>query len=177
MITNNFKTILSLIYISNGTSNTNGFLPLKDVSGTTRYMGAGFNSFPFTITNNVQISIDNAGIHIGAGTKEESENDYSLDNKITSGISASTPATSMGIDNDGNPFKKILFTLTNTTNNDILVSEIGYFQNFAVSNALNQIANTFRAFMIDRTVLDNPVTVPANGSAVIEYTLKTIASS
>lgn len=72
----------------------------------------------------------------------------------------------------------MLFTLTNTTENDIIVREVSYAQ--AVSKANTKGSNvatnsTGVAIMtIDRTVLDTPVTVPANDSASITYRLKTI---
>lgn len=172
MITRNFKMFLAAILQIKSSAATPGYLPVVNVSNVTKYLGF----YTSTIANTVLVnSLTNAGIWIGTGSDSPTENDYNLKSRITSGLTASTPTTTQGVDSDGNPYLTYLFTLTNTTSSDITVSEIGYVQNGGASSAIGESTSLDR-FLLDRTVLDSPVTVPAGGSAAIEYTLKTVLS-
>lgn len=178
MITKNFKALLAVILQSAGNTDTNGLLPIKSQTGTTIYLSFRQNGFPYSVYNSVSIasSASNNGIRLGTGNTQATENDYNLESRITSGLTASSPAVTYDVDENGNPYKEFLFTLTNTTNSDITVAEIGYFQQVYTSTSKGANTST-TTIMLDRTVLSTPVTVPANDSAAIKYTLKTIMPS
>lgn len=80
------------------------------------------------------------------------------------------------MDANGNPYLQYTIMLTNTTSNDIIVSEVGYTQPLIGSSSVDG-SGTSEVYLLDHTVFDTPVTVPANDSAVIKYTLKTILPS
>lgn len=178
MITKNFKARLATILQTNGSSK--GWLSVKDTEGTTRYLGCsvpGYNIFPGTCTQNISFG-SSSGIWLGSGNTPASEEDYNLESRITSGLSAASPSLTEGIDGSGNLYLEMVFLLSNTTSSDITVREIGYVQDFRLANTQGDtMANTNRNVMLDRTVLATPVTVPANDSAAIKYTLKTIMPS
>lgn len=154
-----------------------GYTPVKDVAGNTKYLGGYFNGFPNTPSKTVQISnLNNAGIYVGTGQTPATEEDYSLENKIVSGLTPGTPTTRGGVDENGNPYIEYTFMLSNTTANDIIIREIGYYQNASLASTIGGSSSTER-ILIDRTVLPTPVTVPANGEAVLRYTLKTVLPS
>ena len=180
MITKNFKAIIACLLQSSSTSgNSGGLIPVKDTSGTTQYLSSKFSAFPYTVGTTVRISTGSqSGIWLVTGTTQPTENDYNLESRITSGLSASTPTITYGVDISGNPYKELLFTLTNTTSSDISISEIGFFQESFVAATQGAIpGSSATAIMLDRTVLSTPVTVPANDSAAIKYTLKTVMPS
>ena len=178
MINKNFKAILACILQSSGNTDSNGLLPIISQTGAAVYLSFRQNGFPYSVSNNVSINntSSSTGIRLGSGNTQASEDDYNLDSRITSGLTASSPVVTYGVDENGNPYKVFLFTLTNSTNSDITVAEIGYFQQLYTSSSQGAISST-ATIMLDRTVLSTPVTVPANDSAVIKYTLKTIMPS
>lgn len=174
MITKNFKAIIAwLLQIK--TYSPKGYTPIKDVNGNTLYSSGNISNYPAGKTSAVIINTTtNPGIYLGSGSTPPTENDYSLESRITGGLTPSSTNETAGVDENGNPFITFVFTLTNTTANDITVAEIGYFQTCMAAASYGGNASAYERFMLDRTVLQNPVTVPANGNAVIEYTLKTI---
>lgn len=179
MITKNFKArVATLLQLSSLTSTSKGLLSVKDTGGTTRYISCYTgNSFPNSLTYSVAFSSSSSGIQVGTGSTAATEGDYKLEAQITSGMSASSPTQTCGVDSSGNPYLEYLFTLTNNTSSDIVVQEIGYVQQLRIADTQGGSASNSRYFLFDRTVLDTPVTVPANDSAAIKYRLKTVLAS
>lgn len=99
-------------------------------------------------------------IRCGTGTSEPTENDYRL--SFVSGISYDSVITSIG----GNVSKKIYTaTVSNNTDADIVVTEIGFFTNFFYTSVNND------NFLLDRILLNTPITIPAGESKAITYEL------
>lgn len=176
MITKNFKMLLATILESSGGSDSPCTVPIKSPGGNVYYLSPKLNRFPYAITPTVQISSPPyGGIYIGSGSTPASENDYALETPIISGLSASTPAVVRSVDGDGNPYISFTFTLTNSTASDKIVREIGYFQ-LVNAGSYNSSGGSQTSIMLDRTVLETPLTVPANGTAAVKYELKTVIS-
>lgn len=147
-------------------------LPVKATNGTTYYF-ANLSAYPGNVTVAFSLSNTAVGIHVGTGDTAATENDYTLASLITAGLSG-VITLSKGMDANDCPYVTYNLVLTNSTSADIVVKEIGMFQQEscgASAGATSGLSN--RVFMVDRTVLDTPVTVPANGNAAIYYTLKT----
>ena len=116
------------------------------------------NSLNHVKTDPTQDSI--TFIRCGTGTSEPTENDYRL--SFVSGISYDSVITSIG----GNVSKKIYTaTVSNNTDADIVVTEIGFFTNFFYTSVNND------NFLLDRILLDTPITIPAGESKAITYEL------
>lgn len=179
MITKNFKArIATLLQMSTMTGSDTALVPVKGIDGSAAYASCySSNNFPYNVTTSVSFSSSGAGIRVGTGGTAASEDDYKLEAQITSGMSASSVTPTYNVDGSGNPYLEYLFTLTNNTSNDITVREIGYVQSLRVASTQGGKANTSSNFLFDRTVLDTPVTVPANDSAAIKYKLKTVMPS
>lgn len=125
--------------------------------------------------NNAQFTLNatSVGISVGSGNKAVTDEDYNLQNTITSGLSGVVSGTK-GIDSNGRAYSTFNVVLSNTTDSDIIVKEIGFKANINAGTNPNVIGgNSNRCYLIDRTVLLEPVTVPARGSAAILYTLRT----
>ena len=179
MITKNFKTLISYI-LQAAQSNSPGLTELNDLTGGSRYLSHRISSFPLSVNNGVVFTGGNtsSGISVGSGSTPATENDYKLENIITSGLSASSTTETRALDNDGNPYLYYTFILTNNSASNITIAEIGYAQILTTTSAYNTTTGiaTQRAFLLDRTVLDNPITILPNGSAAIRYELKTLIS-
>lgn len=172
MITNNFKKIMATVLQSVGGKTVNGCIPVTDVNGDAKYLSSeSYGVFPGSVS---MAFTGSTGIQIGSGTTPATENDYVLENRIASGYVASSVTYNFNVDAYGNPYLEYLFTITNNTQEDITISEMGYVQQCFASSVQGASASTKYNFLIDRTVLDNPVTIAASESAAVKYTLKTI---
>ena len=156
-----------------GLSNPKGCITAKHYNGddiyvTTPYVAIGSTSF---VAGN--ISTESVGVVVGTGDTPATETDYNLANKITSGLTG-TVSQDYGYDAVNNVnYTYMTVTLTNTTDTDIIVKEIGMYVVYGTATTLGGDVSTGggrrKCALTDRTVLETPVTVPANGSAVIRY--------
>lgn len=149
----------------------------KDYTGTEKYL----SMLPFStaITPIVStITGDSKGIAFGSGTTPATEDDYTIENLIRSGISVTyAPSDGFGsyfYDSEANSEDVyITFTITNTGSSSISISEICRFATFSLGSdygaAVGTGASYRSAFLIDRTVLDTPVVIEAGSSGVIRY--------
>ena len=101
---------------------------------------------------------------VGRGTTPATLDDYALEDLITSDLSC-TVATAVDEDNDA-VYK---LTLTNTSSEDITIGEVGIHSTCYYGN--NSSARTCWA-LLERTVLDTPLNIPAGGIGMIDYTIK-----
>lgn len=176
MVTNNFIQIMKKVLLTMNNGNT-GYIPVVDRGGNNRYMIFGINNtFPASVNNNYADSATSYGIRVGSGNRAESSSDYELQSQITSGLSGSV-ASNCGVDNDNNPYVDFVVTLTNTSNSEITIREIGYSQQARVSTSYGSTSLQNTMLLLDRTVLDNEVTIAPNDFAVIDYKLRTIEPS
>lgn len=176
MLTTNFKNVAALLLESRNSSGV-GLLPVKATNGTTYYAIGYFGSgFPYSTTYSLNNSMSSVGIGFGSGNLAESENDYTLQTPITSGLTATVTINS-GMDG-ASPYLRYDIIVQNTSNADITIAEMCYKQNIYASTAQGAAtSNSNRVCMLDRTVLPEAVTIPAGGAATIRYTLKTLIGS
>lgn len=123
--------------------------------------GMGFGSLSNVKTS--QINNESAVI-FGNGTAKPTLDDYKLAGNIISGIS--TTATKNTEKVDGGAVITMLYNITNTSSSDITISEIGYF------GTVNTATTTTFVALLDRTVLDTPVTIPVGGIGQVTYTIR-----
>ena len=123
---------------------------------------------------NLVLNSTNSGVSVGSGTTPPTINDYNLESTITSGLSAATPVVSTQLDENGNPYVKLVYTINNISQNSITISEIGAKIQIFAATTQGASATSSLIFLLDRTLLDSPVTIPAGEYAVIEYVLKTV---
>lgn len=94
------------------------------------------------------------GVVLGSGNTPATIDDYKLGQIITEGLNVSITKI------NGNPVKLTLL-VTNTSDTPITIAEIGWATHISYTYAL-----------VDRTVLDTPVTIPSGGIGKIEYEIK-----
>ena len=100
----------------------------------------------------------------GKGTTPPTLGDYSLENQITSGLTiTSTLSSSVNTDN---VTVHLMFSIANTSEEDISIAEIG------LRAPVFKTGSSYTTVLLDRTVLAEPVTVPAGGSAMLDYVLE-----
>ena len=109
------------------------------------------------------------GVYIGTGTTPATTDDYKLEAQINSGYSqAYADSVSINVDADGvSVFASI--ALTNTSTEAFTISEIGLAGK--VCNSSSSSSNTCLA-LIDRTVLEEPITINPNETKTLTYTIR-----
>ena len=170
MRTKNFKTMMAMMF--ERCSVNKGLLPMVGRDGVTYYAGpstgAGYQNPGWAF----QLNAGNQGFCVGSGATAESENDYELENMITAGLSASV-VTNPHLDEDDYPSVDFDLTITNVSSETITIAEIGMKQPLSSTTALGGTSFSNRVFLIDRTVLEQPVPIPAGEYAIIRYTFTT----
>lgn len=176
MFTQNYYNLIANMVASAGatTSNVDPSLILIDVYGVPHAEGFNWNnSFPYNVSSAPTVSVDNIssssrGICIGTDNTPPTLCDTTLKSQITSGISMSLASTVRGCDVPGSPYVEYKISVTNTSSEPITIREIGYKQN------ANSLANTSYIVLLDRTVLEEPLTIQAGDSGIIDYKLQTL---
>ena len=174
MLTKNAKKII-LYYIMNSSgegsrdnpSPTTTEITLTNISGADKRADLTYHSI-FSFINSLNHirtapTTDSVTfIRVGTGTTRETEDDYKLEEYAT-GLTCDSVVTAIG----SNDSKKIYTAIfSNTTDADIAVVEIGFFTN-CYYHSFTDNDN----FLLDRIVLDTPITIPAGESKAITYEL------
>lgn len=168
MVTNNFKAIVKGDLICSDTST--GLIPV------TRQDGSHYYYIPSTSErryNTFTTYANTAGFYIGSGTNPPAATDYCLQSRITSGFSASTSYSF--IDDNGTPTLQIIMTITNTSNSDLTIAEIGHFRIMkATPTQYSGSGSRNDAYMTERNVLSTPIVLAPNDYTTIKYTAETL---
>lgn len=105
----------------------------------------------------------------GDGTTPPTPNDY----KMESGLSETNLAISVQYQTttDGNINKHVAnITITNNNATDITITEIGHFTSKVYKSNGNSGSSAYA--LLDRTLLDKPLIIPAEGIGKIKYTIE-----
>lgn len=103
------------------------------------------------------------GIVFGDSDEPESEDDYYLKGSKITGLTSS-----VAVQTAAGSVKKI-FTLTNNSSSPVTIKEVCFYAQFyyySMDGGGNAVS-----IMVDRTVLDTPVTIPAGGVGQVVYTI------
>ena len=107
----------------------------------------------------------NPGIGLGTGTTEPLPTDYNLSgNRLLSNLGV-TINKNKTYNDDGCKHSSVI-TVTNNNSSDITITEVAWFGYIYQSNT-----SSFSVAMFDRTLLDEPLTIPAGGTGQITYTI------
>jgi hypothetical protein len=119
----------------------------------------------YTNWNNAEYD---AGMYFGSGTTPASKSDYKLESPITTGLTIVGSSVDL-ITNDstGEYTFSCNKMITNTTENNINISEIGLF------TPVDGDSNSVKLYMtlMERTVLDTPIIIPPGETKVLTYKL------
>lgn len=108
------------------------------------------------------------GVVIGTGTTPPTADDYALSGDIISTFSASASVERFNDENGAGV--TATYMITNTGTSDFTIGEIGLIANISHST-YSSSTNTLKA-LLERTVLDAPVTIPAGGIGQVVYTIR-----
>lgn len=124
----------------------------------------GYYSNPTMLFMRTSFS-DRSGVVIGTGTTPPTLDDYTLSGNIITGY-AYNVAITKEIDEEGTTLKAV-YTITNNNAEDITIGEIGL-----IASPINN--NKTYMCLMERTVLESPVTIPPGGVGQITYIVKMV---
>ena len=162
MLTNNFYLLQAGVTLN---ATVNGKVVNPDGNTVNSGIISGGN-YPQPLISGVLFltAYNNCGVVVGSGKTPASKTDYKLENLISSGLTSAGTTSTSQITVDGIETVKAII-LRNTSSADITISEIGML-------GCCYSSGTFQAVLVDRTVLDNPITIPAGESKAISYTIR-----
>ena len=102
-------------------------------------------------------------VRFGSGTTPATVNDYKLESQIDSGITVANPSKVTTEQTDSYILWTVTFGVVASV--ETTISEIGLISKAYTPSG---VANT----LVDRTVLDTPITIPAGQSKQITYTIR-----
>lgn len=162
MLTKNFYS-----YIKSSFNAGDGTAIFKLPNGNilTSYITTGHKP-PFSVMNVWAKQVDNYGVSFGTGTTPATASDYCLESILgTTQISVTVPSAVTFSRGDTFDEYSVTFGITNITTEAITISEAGL-------TAMPFKGNPNHYALVDRTVLDTPVTIPAGQSKQITYTIR-----
>lgn len=150
---------------------TAAYCEFKNVSGDTKYCVPWFYD---TSDYNFDLITDttHGGVAFGTGTTPPTENDYNLESMLTN-ISATKSNPAYRIDPiTDNYCMYIDYVISNNTENDITITELGRFGLFrAVDTKGSGVTGTKSQALLDRIVLSTPVVIPSGDAGTVRYEL------
>ena len=115
-------------------------------------------------------SYDNyVGVMFGTGNTKPSSDDYWLSGERVSGLSSKNVTYTVNRSNDeAGSHYEIIYTISNTTDADITIGEIALIDALyrKISSSSSQYWDNY---MMERTSLDSPVTIPSAGVGQVTY--------
>jgi hypothetical protein len=119
---------------------------------------------PGYLINSPRTSIGQ-GVVFGTGTTPATFDDYTLLGEVVKTVSFNT-TTTREVDDSGSTATAV-YTIINNETTDVTIGEIGMFCFYYTGQA-----STGGQILLERTVLDEPVTIPANGVGQVTYTVR-----
>ena len=141
--------------LHSGNSSSNIALGSDNGSSETAYIG-----------RLVQTYTGSGGVRMGTGDTPATVDDYKLSGNLITGYSFTAKIeTKNSAESD-----KITatYTITNTSSSEITIKEVGIVAKMAKTTSTPQ---TQHMGLLERTVLDEPVTIPAGGVGQVVYTI------
>ena len=164
MLTQNFYNIMiSLMKQVDESSNTKiPYTNHRGEQGTLGYSRVNFQGLYKVLSEGFN-KASVYGIRFGTGTTPPAMTDYNLEAPILDGsLSSEAVAPMQGFDTD---HARIYVTheVKNNSQNAVTITEAGVFGSPTTNNSLY--------YLLDRTVFDTPVTIPAGGTKSITYAI------
>ena len=161
MLTKNFYSYMRAAFSAAGKEVT-----FVKTDGTTANLRYSNSHTPFDVMNKWSVNNTGYGVSFGTGTTPATVSDYCLES-ILGDTQISVVAPSKVSYSRGDTFDEysVSFGATNKTSDAITISEVGL-----TVGASNGSYNY--TVLVDRTVLDTPVTIPAHQTKHIAYTIR-----
>ena len=167
MFTKNWYILQSLHMLADSKQQLTDLKPL-DWNGQNK-----IKYYPYNTSISIQSALNSvktnlatysSGVLFGTGDTPASLDDYKLAGDVIQNIDASIHRTYSY--SEAQPSLKAVYTITNNNETAITIKEVALNREFNYTSSGSSIG-----CVIDRTVLDTPVTIPAGGVGQVEYTI------
>ena len=145
--------------------------PMVRYDGTTPTTFYPHYSQPIGYLGGLLSSVLNAasyqqGVLFGDGNAAVTINDHCLSGNVIPLLSTNVVISKTNEVSDSALIVKARYTITNVDSTDITIREVGLMEGYRYYNG-----GSDAAILVERTVLDTPVTIPAGGIGQVEYTI------
>lgn len=157
-----FKPALSDVY--NDVSVSSTFQPIDDLLNS-------YNTRSFT-KKSMNTSKDYCfGVCFGDGTSEPTPDDVCLSGTHHTGITSANciKDVTYSVDDNGDYILTANYTITNTTDADITIAEVGMAQS---GTYFKGGYNYYLPVLVERTLLETPITIPVDNVGKVTYTIR-----
>lgn len=152
------------------TQNQKANIKAKNVSGDNIYITEFLNT-GYSATFRAYSSISTAGIYVGSDGTAATDEDYTLGHPLA-GLSGNISA-GYSYDSNNDMLLNIDITLTNSSGSEVTIREIGYAGTAYYSDTFGGTpSSSTTPVLIDRTVLDAPMTIASGDVGVLRYQFK-----
>ena len=161
MLTKNFYSYMRAFLQKSAT-----YFTMHD--GTKKHLSIGnnYSDPPFVAMSKWASANAGRGVSFGTGTTPATVSDHHLESGLdNTKINVTSPSAVVFSQGDTFDEYSVSFGVTNITANDITISEV------ALYSCASDSSYTY-SFLVDRTTLDAPVTIPANETKHIAYTIR-----
>jgi hypothetical protein len=149
-----FIRLMAAEFASVGTGGSTSF-SIVDTTGTSRSQSVKFSYSYVGSFFNANFCDNRLYISLGSGSTSPTIDDYKLDDKFAEAVS------SISVDDDNGIIR---LYATFTFSGDVTIAEVGLEWSGTVAGG-----NVCGRFLVDRTVLPSPVSVPANMPIIVTY--------
>lgn len=165
------------VFVLNSYNSRAAFVEGKDYSGTTRYFEPTFQTPSFSNITGSSITASSNGVAFGSSDTPATDEDYTIGSKIDNLTASLSPASTNAVSNsydstNDESHNYVDLTVTNNNSEAVTIKEIckfGLLFYSATKGSVPASASDKVSVLIDRTVLDAPVTIQPGESAVIRY--------
>lgn len=188
MFLRNFLELLRFSTVWTNTSNnyTAQCMPttIKDISGNNlQYLvGTNFNPAYFSYTQALNAFVTAARPFlqwtalVGTGTTEPTADDYVLESDVTSSFANVSTSVNYTTDEDGHFVATMTWAGTNTSGQDITITEIGarkpLYKSSTATVGVSDVTTTASQCLMIRHILQTPVTVEAGSGTSITIQIR-----
>ena len=159
----------------NVAASAKSYITAKNVNGDTRYIPPTHQTgMSWAMIRTALVPTGNSasvGVAFGSDGTAESDEDYTIGNIIL-GLTAATPGVVTAFDDVNYKYSARLdYMISNDTGADVTIREVCLFGRFDGATVKGDAAvSANRAcYLIDRTVLDAPVTIANGSAAAVRY--------
>ena len=111
-----------------------------------------------------------SGVWVGTGDDPATENDYFLENAITSGLTGTVNRANLYDSENNSIGVRLTITITNSGTEEVTINEIGFSILLSSASAIGRdVTSSNKQCLIDRSILDSSVAIPAGEAGVIFY--------
>lgn len=135
-------------------------------------IGSLINTLFATAKYGTYTSSDETGVVFGTGNRTPSIDDYTLSGDLIAGLTSSNVTKVLTVtEDDGRCSVVAEYTISNTTGADLTIGEIGLACNVAHKASSTSTNVRYSTYLLERTALEVPITIPAGGIGRVTYTI------